>query len=298
MTIYYEINEKRAQQAKHMNSFYAYRPGSATEEYRAMVDKAAEIAEAQKAHMGAEYHDKIDRLLDTYARKLAANMNKGFDIECRCPSIMVAGPANFPVHKKEKQNAARNNNLREWREIQHILDKIKSTGIGGISADDPNALDKLRGKLTDLEEAQEIMKLANAHYRKHGTMDNCAILTGDVLAKIRVTLAQPWRTKPAPFERWALSNNNANIKRIRERIAGLEKLAAKSAEGWKFDGGEVVINTELNRLQILFDSKPDEGTRSSLKRNGFKWAPSQGAWQRQYTSNAVRAAEQVTQSWI
>lgn len=36
-----------------------------------------------------------------------------------------------------------------------------------------------------------------------------------------------------------------------------------------------------NRLRLYFDEKPSEEQRSKLKCNGFKWAPSVGAWQRQ-----------------
>ncbi|WP_447296813.1 hypothetical protein, partial [Clostridioides difficile] len=89
------------------------------------------------------YHEKIDSLLDTYARKLAANMNKGYEIDARVPSILIAGGSNFPTRKKEKQNAARDSNYREWQDIQGLLDKIRSTGMGGISADDPQAVQKL-----------------------------------------------------------------------------------------------------------------------------------------------------------
>lgn len=49
MPTYYPINETLARQANMMNSYYAYKPGSATAEYRAMVDKAAAIAEEQKS---------------------------------------------------------------------------------------------------------------------------------------------------------------------------------------------------------------------------------------------------------
>ena len=137
---YYPINEGAARRAKEMNSFSDYKEGSATAEYRAMVDKAAAIAEQQKSRVDPMYHEKIDHLLDTYARKQAENMNQGFAIDARVPSVMIAGPANFPVGKKEKQNRARDSNMEEWRYIQGLLDKIRSTGMGGISADDPAAL--------------------------------------------------------------------------------------------------------------------------------------------------------------
>jgi hypothetical protein len=43
-------------------------------------------------------------------------------------------------------------------------------------------------------------------------------------------------------------------------------------------------------LQLFFDEKPTEQQRAQLKSNGFKWAPSQDAWQRQLTDNAIYAA--------
>ncbi len=94
------------------------------------------------------YHEKIDHLLDTYARKLAENMNQGFAIDARVPSVLIAGPSNFPVGKKEKQNRARDSNMEEWRHIQGLLDKIRSTGMGGISADDPAAIESSRRSWT------------------------------------------------------------------------------------------------------------------------------------------------------
>ena len=97
------------------------------------------------------------------------------------------------------------------------------------------------------------------------------------------------------YPSYELSNNNANIRRIKERITELEKRqAAPAPEGWSFDGGEVVMNTELNRLQIVLDDRPDDDLKKALKENGFRWAPSQGAWQRQLTDNAVRAAKRIT----
>ncbi len=76
MPTYYPIDEAAARRAKEMNSFSDYKPGSATESSRRSVDEAAAIAEAQKAQVDPMYHEKIDRLLDVYARKLAENINK------------------------------------------------------------------------------------------------------------------------------------------------------------------------------------------------------------------------------
>lgn len=75
MPTYYHINETAARRAKEMNSHFDYKPGSATESYRQEVDKAAAIAEAQKARVDPMYHEKIDCLLVSYARRLVENLN-------------------------------------------------------------------------------------------------------------------------------------------------------------------------------------------------------------------------------
>ena len=290
---YYKINEDAARRAKEMNSFYEYRPGNATAEYKAMVDKAVQVAEAQKKRLDPMYHEKIDGLLDAYARKLAENMNSGYAIDARVPSVMIAGPANFPTRKKEKQNAARDRNMEEWRKIQGLLDKIKGTGTGGISADDPDAVGKLREKLENLEELQETMKFVNDFYRKHDTLDRCPYLTLGQIQKLKSDMESNWHYGNAPYLPWQLSNNSAEMRRVKKRIEELERKADTDYTGWKFGGGYVEVNREDNRLRIFFEEKPGEAARSELKSNGFKWSPKAGAWQRQITANAFHAADRI-----
>ena len=291
---YHTINEEAARRANDMNSFRDYKAGSATAEYRRMVDAATELAERQKQRVDPMYHEKIDRLLETYCRKLAENMNASYSIEARCPSILISGGGNFPVRKKEKQNAARDRNLEEWNYIQGLLDKIRSVGTGGISSDDPQAVEKLEAKLAALEKHQEMMKAANAAIRMKDPAKGDAKLaelgyTPEDIAKLR----EPDFCGRIGYPAYLLQNNNANIRRIRGRIEELKKRSENTPEGWEFDGGRVVMNTTENRLQIIFDGKPDADVRTELKGEGFRWAPSQGAWQRQLTDNAMRAARRL-----
>ena len=290
---YYTINEAAARRAKEMNSYSDYKPGSATAEYRSYVDEAVQLAERQKARVDPMYHEKIDSLLDTYARKLAANMNKGYEIDARVPSILIAGGSNFPVRKKEKQNAARDTNYREWQDIQGLLDKIRSTGMGGISADDPQAVQKLEKKLAGLEKAQETMKAVNAYYRKHKTLDGCPHLSSESIEKTKADMSSQWHIEDKPYPTWALSNNNAEIRRVKERIKSLSLQKEIGYVGWEFEGGKVEANTEANRLQIFFEEKPDAATREELKSNGFRWSPKAEAWQRQLTDNAYYSANYI-----
>ena len=300
MPKYYEIDEAAARRAKEANSFYSYVEGSATAAYRREVDRAVEIAERQKSRVSPEYHDRIDGLLDAYARRLAANYNHRYSIDARVPSVMVAGPAKFPVKAKEKQNAARDSNMAEYQEIQGLLDKITSCGMGGVMSDDPAALDKLRAKLKKLEDLQAKMKAVNAYYRKHKTLEGCPDLTTGEIQAISAEMKNSWRSNPAPFEAYELTNNNATIKRTRERVAALEAEAARAAAGGTEDyegkGYTLRENTDICRIQFIFDGKPDDDVRSLLKSHGFKWSPREGAWQRLLNDNARSAAARIARA--
>ena len=71
-------------------------------------------------------------------------------------------------------------------------------------------------------------------------------------------MSSQWHIEDKPYPSWALSNNNAEIRRIKGRIAELTKKQETAYAGWEFDGGTVEANREDNRLQIFFEEKPDE----------------------------------------
>ncbi|GGI98148.1 hypothetical protein [Paenibacillus hunanensis] len=287
---YYPINEADARRAKEANSFSDYKEGNATGEYQAMVDHAYDVAEKCKATADPIYYEKLDALVDTYARKLAQNLDERNVIDARVPSILIAGGGNFPTRKKEKQNAARDQNMQEYREIEKLLEKMHSVGRGGISADDPDVMVKLHQKLEAMQAAQNRMKVVNAYYRKHKTLDGCSELTDQQVDELKMSMSKDWRTVPVPFPSFHLTNNLQNIKRVQKR---LDDLKQKPADEWEFEGGKVLSNTEANRLQIVFDDKPSDEQRQMLKKRGFKWAPSQCAWQRQLTANALQAVKYI-----
>ena len=64
------------------------------------------------------------------------------------------------------------------------------------------------------------------------------------------------------------------------------------------NGVRVVQNTEENRLQLVFEGKPSEETRTFLKKNGYKWSPRNSAWQRQLTPNAAWNFNHVVREYL
>ena len=69
---YYDINETAARRAKEANSYRDYKPGSATTNYRAMVDAARELGERQKQRIDPMHHDKVDYWVDLLYQSLFA----------------------------------------------------------------------------------------------------------------------------------------------------------------------------------------------------------------------------------
>jgi hypothetical protein len=63
-----------------------------------------------------------------------------------------------------------------------------------------------------------------------------------------------------------------------------------------FEGGKIVLNKAIDRVQLVFDGKPAPEIISELKSRAFRWSPREGAWQRQLTQNGVWAAEAVARS--
>ena len=166
---YYPIDEALAKAAQEANSFREYTPGSATREYRAAVDSAREVAARQKEKVDERYHSKIDRILDSYERQLASWYDRYHRNAASCPSIMIAGAGNFPRKKHEKKVRRTGELLREHERITELMRALQSVGLGGISSDDADAIERLEAKLATLKERHEEMKRANKYRREHGS---------------------------------------------------------------------------------------------------------------------------------
>ena len=244
------------------------------------------------------------KLADWYqsAKKLADWYNKQFKIESMHSSVMISGAGHFNVQKKEKQNQAQSKHYAEYDNIQSILYKIKNLPKTAkiIKSGDADAVEKLKAKIEKLEADQTEMKEINAYYRKYKTMKGYANLTDEKAKEYDKAIEESWYK--VPYARFELTNNNAKIRNVKERLASLEKVKATAEENndeEKFSDlpFTVVRNTEIMRLQLFFEGKPSAEIREVLKKNGFRFAPSQNnAWQRHLNNNGLYALKRVAQT--
>lgn len=224
----------------------------------------------------------------------------------------VCGPARYNQRKNDAKADAQMNAKKEWSEkfsrfransIQQLVnlrpaaDQIaryrNGSDTSAISADDPLALEKLTARIDYLKEEHTRNLELNKHYRKYNTMRGAPGIDDANADKLDAELAElPKCMRCIGFS----SNETANIRRLEERRATLEKARAAAAEHnapKTFDGFRIEQDADANRVRIFFDDKPDEETRAMLKSNGFRWSPNAGAWQRQLNANGLHAARRV-----
>ncbi len=195
---------------------------------------------------------------------------------------------------------------QRWGEARELADRAAAAEKNrAISSDDPAAVIKLQEKIEAAEREQAQMKQVNAKVRaalKQPESDRVAWLARETGLKdsTAARLLEPDFAGRVGYPDYLLTNNNANIRRMKQRLEDLKRQAKQRAQATDpapavepIPGIRVVRNLEENRIQILFPGKPDNATRALLKSRGFKWAPSQGAWQRQLNGAGEYAAECV-----
>ncbi len=293
---YYEINEQIARTAKSINSFSDYKAGQATENYKYYCDKIYDTLEKIKVEKPKIYK-RAEILVDKYCKKLAEYFNDYYKNEASCPSILITGAGNFPVKKKNIQNSKREKLYETWKYLEEQADKINRLLMTNqpILSNDEDAIELLEEKISELEKEHKQKLYWNKYYKKNGTLRGA-----EGLSDKRIEEVEDFVKKNPIFPPFIVCNDTANIRRYKQRLEKLK--VAKEAETKietvidedKNELFEVVRNTEIMRLQLIFDEKPSDEVRNILKRSSFKWSPKNGAWQRQLTENAMYALKRVT----
>ena len=243
--------------------------------------------------------------LENAAEKASSKSNQHFQAaRSAVEHIPMGQPILVGHHSESRHRGAlrrHDTNMRkavdEDHRAQELNRRAEAVGTGGISSDDPQALVKLREQLESAKASQETMKKANAILRRKATTDEQKTRELVALGLTQALAAQILRD--GDFPRYALTNNNANARRIEQRIAQLEALASRQTKEIQGPGYIYREDTEENRVMFVFPGKPDEETREKMKREGFKWSPSRDGkpYVRMLTPNALAVARWVRE-WL
>jgi len=238
-----------------------------------------------------DYQERREDRIERFEARAAAAEAESAAAHKSARAIMEHIPPGQPIlvghhserhHRRDLDKIDRNmrKSVEAGEKAAHYARRADAAASNhAISSDDPEAMDKLEAKLAALQAQQERDKAMNAWYRKHKTMQGFEGISDEGAAKIDAALAEMREAIRRPVPAWQLSNRNAEMIRLKKRIEALRKVDEMDHVEIDFDGGQIVTNEEINRVQILFDEKPDEATRARLKSNGFRWSPRKGAWQ-------------------
>lgn len=275
--------------------------GTENQRFRAESEEILSETKTRLARYGIQdipedVQEAIDRL--TAARyNLTREFTRSREV---APPWTVVGPANYKGNHDRAHAIERNAMERYEAAKERLRLAIKRHSPNRpISSDDADAIDRLEAKIQKAEKFQEAAKAINKIIRskKHTQEEKVAQIVAEGLVSETTArkLFTPDFAGRVGIPSFEITNNAANIRRMKERVQQLERAAAAvTVETETTTGIRIVDNVEDNRVQIFFPDKPAEEIRIRLKEHSFRWAPSVGAWQRHRSEGALHWARTIT----
>lgn len=159
-----------------------------------------------------------------------------------------------------------------------------------ITSNDPQAVEKLEQNIKSIEDRILYMQTVNDFYKQNGTTMGCPGVPYESAPTLdaRVTGGQM-----TPYPGSFFMENRREIERLKSVADRIRNHPETVFKGWKFEGGEAVVNLANNRLQLMFSERPSDEQIAVLKQNYFKWAPKSKAWQRSLSHQTMSLADKV-----
>lgn len=258
--------------------------------------------------MKSNYEERRQNRLQAYQNLAAKNDAKSDALYNQSEQMGAAIPMGQPIlvgHHSEKGDRAyrermsnkMGQSVEASKKAKYYEARAESLlSNTAVSSDDPNAIDKLTEKLERLEATQTLYKAINKIVKNSKLADAekvMRLVEIGVHERRAVKMTELSQFDGAGIPSYLLTNNNANIRNTKLRIEHLSNIAAMETTEDVINGVTMKVSVEDNRVQLFFPSIPDESTRTELKRSGFRWAPSVGAWMRQISTSSVWSAKNI-----
>lgn len=227
-----------------------------------------------------------------------------FDKHSRIMSAMITGPARFPTRRNEKMNNYYENAVSEFRAWREKVLKAIARRIEDAKPEEQKNTEEWLFVKSEIDNIASTLKNIDTGVNKYsyrplfvsslyGKLERIAnngkvdviVKSTEYIKELNEKLPKPIFTNRHKF--WKL------IELVNKSVAKQTERENQEDAEILFDGGRVIKNYSEDRIQIVFDTKPQPDVISNLKHNGFRWSPRFSAWQRQLTNNAYYAVTRV-----
>lgn len=209
-----------------------------------------------------------DSRLASYV-KLAENfMTKFLEADVQ-PSWLVTGGANYNQSKFNKQMDKQNKIMCDYEEKkQKYITNTKRMLASAINEEQQNTI------------VYEEMKRTFDLWSEYGLNQSSKTL---FVKRLETKIKNGISPKIIESFFFELGFDKYFTQRNRVyRLFSYEK-ELKNDRVYQFEDGEILVNYTAERVQILFNEKPEKEIREKLKSKAFRWSPKNKAWQRQIT---------------
>ena len=260
--------------------------------------------------MKTDYHERrearIDRLRDRADKHKAEGESKMESGRKMLHAIPFGQPILVGHHSEKAdrnyRNRAGNRMDRGMEQIQYAGELAQRAGAAesntAISSDNPDALELLREKLAGMEAERAAYKATNKIAKKKGATPATIAAGLNISEGAAAKLLEPNWAGKVGIESYVFSNLSGNMRRVKQRITSLEALEGRENVEHKVGEVRILENVEGNRVQVFFPGKPSEVIRGRLKINGFRWSPTEEAWQKNFSDWAVTQAKQILEERV
>ena len=259
-----------------------------------------------KADYEARREARIDRLRNR-AEKASQESSQLGDEAGKMAHCIPFGQPILVGHHSEKRDRNFRNRIHSKMSKSVELSKKAETlerratsaeSNRSISSDDPEAVQKLKLKLADLEKTRDKMKAMNKAWRTYKNKNDASGfealgVSTEQINKMAAQIEKDYSWCKQPYPKFQMTNLGANIRTVKKRIERLSQESKREDSEKEVNGIKVVQNTYENRVQLIFPDKPAPEVRTILKREGFRWSPTNTAWQRQLNNAGIWAADRA-----
>jgi len=190
-------------------------------------------------------------------------------------------------HSEKMMRAAQkrvDTNMRACIENHNMAEHHRDKAVGlqnqldhSIFSDDPDAVERLEEKISEMESRQAFMTAVNKICRNKKRDDaekmEQIVAMGAREEDAKTILHPEYHWQSVGFESFELSNNNANIRRCKDRLATIKASKALQDRAETASNGVIIDRIYGGKMaRITFSEKPDREILNELKAVGFRWS--------------------------